>query len=122
MGSGLWSLQLLADEFVALEVVSLICPKAIRKTLKNHMAKRKIASWVIPPDQVAEFAACLEVVLQRLVKLFRQVQGFRPKRLLVAVVVHPRLEPLVVSQFGSNEAEILGIDRQSETRPNVPRS
>jgi len=34
-GYGRWSLQLLADELVALEVVSSICPETIRKTLKK---------------------------------------------------------------------------------------
>lgn len=33
-GYGRWSLQLLADELVALEVVSSICPETVRKTLK----------------------------------------------------------------------------------------
>jgi hypothetical protein len=34
-GYGRWSLQLLADEIVALEVVESICPETIRKTLKK---------------------------------------------------------------------------------------
>ena len=34
-GYGRWSLQLLADELVALEVVDSICPETIRKTLKK---------------------------------------------------------------------------------------
>lgn len=34
-GYGRWSLQLLADELVALEVVSSICPETVRKTLKK---------------------------------------------------------------------------------------
>ena len=34
-GYGRWSLQLLADEMVALEVVESICPETIRKTLKK---------------------------------------------------------------------------------------
>ena len=34
-GYGRWSLQLLADELVALEVVSSICPATVRKTLKK---------------------------------------------------------------------------------------
>jgi len=31
---------------------------------KNGMTKRKIASWVMPPDQDAECVACLEEVLE----------------------------------------------------------
>jgi hypothetical protein len=34
-GYGRWSLQLLADELVALEVVVSICPETVRKTLKK---------------------------------------------------------------------------------------
>src|SRR6266540_398319 len=31
---------------------------------KNGMTKRKIEYWVIPPEQDAEFAACMEDVLE----------------------------------------------------------
>ena len=34
-GYGRWSLQLLADELVTLEVVDSICPETVRKTLKK---------------------------------------------------------------------------------------
>jgi hypothetical protein len=34
-GHGRWSLQLLADELVVLEVVDSICPETVRKTLKK---------------------------------------------------------------------------------------
>lgn len=34
-GYGRWTLQLLADELVALEVVESICPETVRKTLKK---------------------------------------------------------------------------------------
>jgi hypothetical protein len=34
-GYGCWTLQLLADELVALEVVDSICPETVRKTLKK---------------------------------------------------------------------------------------
>src|SRR5580692_4004678 len=34
-GYGRWSLQLLADELIALEVVDSICPETVRKTLKK---------------------------------------------------------------------------------------
>ena len=34
-GYGRWSLQLLADELVVLEVVESICPETVRKTLKK---------------------------------------------------------------------------------------
>jgi hypothetical protein len=31
---------------------------------KNGMSKRKIEYWVIPPEQDAEFVACMEEVLE----------------------------------------------------------
>ncbi|MCX7408581.1 MAG: hypothetical protein NTZ32_10915 [Planctomycetales bacterium] len=34
-GYGRWSLQLLAEELVVLEVVDSICPETVRKTLKQ---------------------------------------------------------------------------------------
>jgi hypothetical protein len=34
-GYGRWSLQLLADALVALDVVASICPETVRKTLKK---------------------------------------------------------------------------------------
>ena len=34
-GSGRWSLPLLAEEMVVLEVVDSICPETVRKTLKK---------------------------------------------------------------------------------------
>src|SRR5439155_9889817 len=70
-GYGRWSLQLLADALVALEVVASICPETVSKTLrKNGMTKRKIEYWVIPPDQDAEFVACLEDVLETYEKAY----------------------------------------------------
>jgi hypothetical protein len=63
-GYGRWSLQLLADELVSLEVVDSISPETVRKTLKNGMTKRRIEYWVIPPEQDAEFVACMEEVLE----------------------------------------------------------
>jgi len=35
VGYGRWSLQLLADELIVLEVVDSICPETVRKTLKK---------------------------------------------------------------------------------------
>ena len=64
-GYGRWSLQLLADELVALEVVDSICHgDGPQDAKKNGMTKRKIEYWVIPPDQDAEFVADMEDVLE----------------------------------------------------------
>src|SRR6266852_9755398 len=37
---------------------------------KNRMTKRKIEYWVIPPDQDAEFVACMEDVLETYEKAY----------------------------------------------------
>ena len=64
-GYGRWSLQLLADELVALEVVDFDLPgDGPQDSKKNGMTKRKIEYWVIPPDQDAEFVANMENVLE----------------------------------------------------------
>ena len=39
-GYGRWSLQLLADELVALEVVDSICPETVRKTLNKTTGRQ----------------------------------------------------------------------------------
>jgi hypothetical protein len=42
-GFGKWTLQLLADQLVKLEVVDSICPETVRQTLKkNRLTKRMI--------------------------------------------------------------------------------
>ncbi|MHB1038578.1 MAG: IS630 family transposase [Pirellulales bacterium] len=63
-GYGHWTLRLLADELVALEVVDSISHETVRQTLKNGMTKRKIEYWVIPPDASGEFVAHMEAVLE----------------------------------------------------------
>src|SRR5207249_3220005 len=64
-GYGHWTLQLLADEMMALEIVDSISHETVRQVLKkNGMTKRKIAYWVIPPEQDAEFVAAREEVLE----------------------------------------------------------
>lgn len=64
-GYGHGTLPLLADEMAALEIVDTISHETVRQVLKkNGMTKRKIEYWVIPPDQDAEFAACMEEVLE----------------------------------------------------------
>ncbi len=65
-GYGRWSLQLLADELVALESRRFDLPGdgASQDAKKNGMTKRKIEYWVIPPDQDAEFVADMEDVLE----------------------------------------------------------
>jgi hypothetical protein len=63
-GFGKWTLQLLAEQLVTLEVVDSICPETVRKTQKNSMTKRMIDYWVIPRENDAKFVACMEEVLE----------------------------------------------------------
>ncbi len=63
-GYGRWSLRLLAEQLVVLEIVPSICPETVRQILKkNRITKRMVEYWVIPPDQDAEFVAGMEEVL-----------------------------------------------------------
>ena len=63
-GYGHWPLHLLADEMVRLELVDAISYETVVGAKKNGMTKRKIEYWVIPPEQDAEFVACMEEVLE----------------------------------------------------------
>lgn len=59
-----WSLRLLARRVVELEIVESVSYETIRRTLKkNGMTQRKIAYWVIPPENDAEFVAHMEEIL-----------------------------------------------------------
>lgn len=64
-GYGHWTLRLLAEELVALEVVESISHETVRQQLKkNGMTKRLVEYWVIPPEADAEFVANMEEVLE----------------------------------------------------------
>jgi DDE superfamily endonuclease/Homeodomain-like domain len=83
-GYGHWTLQLLADELVALEVVDSISQETVRKVLKkNGLTKRKIEYWVIPPEQDAEFVACMEEVLET------YAQAYDPKHPVLCMDEQP---------------------------------
>jgi hypothetical protein len=74
-GYGRWTLRLLADELVALDVVESISHETVRQTLKkNGMTKRKIEYWVIPPDADGEFVAHMEAVLETYEKAYNPAQ------------------------------------------------
>src|SRR5207253_10884656 len=60
-----WTLGLLAERAVALEIVESVSHETMRQTLKkNGMTNRKIQYWVIPPEADAEFVAHMEEVLE----------------------------------------------------------
>ncbi len=49
-GYGRWSLQLLADELVVLEVVPSICAETVRKTLKKTTVRQRAKTPAIPDN------------------------------------------------------------------------
>jgi transposase len=59
-----WTMSLLADELVALDIVDTISPKTVERTLKKNELKPHLRQcWVIPPEQNEEFVAHMEDVL-----------------------------------------------------------
>ncbi len=63
-GFGRWSLRMLADKLVELEIVESISPETVRQTLKKNALKPHLRKqWVIPPSEDAEFVSCMERVL-----------------------------------------------------------
>ena len=60
-----WTLHLLADQLVELQIVESISIETIRQTLKKTPNVRHRSSyWVIPPDEVAAFVVAMEAVLE----------------------------------------------------------
>ena len=59
-----WTLKLLADELVALEIVDSISYRTVQRTLKKNKLRPHLRRcWVIPPKQNAAFVAAMEDVL-----------------------------------------------------------
>ena len=62
-GQARWSLRLLADRMVELEVVEDISYQTVRRTLKNALKPHLKKQWCIPPHSNAEFVWRMEDVL-----------------------------------------------------------
>jgi hypothetical protein len=63
-GRGRWSLRLVADKAVELEIVPAISHETVRKVLKKNDLRPHLRQYyVIPPQQSAEFVAHMEDVL-----------------------------------------------------------
>ena len=63
-GFSQWTLQLLADQLVELEIVESISLEAVRRTLKkNALRPHREQAWVIPPTENEAFVAAMEAVL-----------------------------------------------------------
>ena len=99
-GFARWTLQLLADELVGLEVVESISVETVRQTLKkNELRPHRRQYWVIPPDEDADFVAAMEQVLD----VYARPKD--PKRPVVAmderpVVLHEDLRSAVPAKPG----------------------
>ncbi|MEM9410246.1 MAG: IS630 family transposase [Planctomycetota bacterium] len=64
-GRSRWTLRLLADRLIALEVVDSVSHECVRATLKKNELKPHLKEqWVIPPEKNAEFVAAMEDVLE----------------------------------------------------------
>ncbi|WP_202907504.1 IS630 family transposase [Mariniblastus fucicola] len=64
-GRSRWTLRLLADRLIALEVVDSVSHECVRETLKKNELKPHLKEqWVIPPEKNAEFVAAMEDVLE----------------------------------------------------------
>jgi hypothetical protein len=62
-GQARWSLRLLADKMVELDVVEEISYQSVRRTLKNTLKPHLRKQWSIPPQANAEFVWRMEDML-----------------------------------------------------------
>ncbi|MBU4398465.1 MAG: IS630 family transposase [Planctomycetes bacterium] len=64
-GRARWTLQLLADKLVELDVVDSITAETVRGAAKkNEIKPWRRRQWVIPPEQNADFVCAMEDVLE----------------------------------------------------------
>jgi hypothetical protein len=64
-GRAAWTLRLLADQLVELEIVDTISIETVRQALKKNELKPHLKEqWCIPPEGDAEFVCAMEDVLE----------------------------------------------------------
>jgi transposase len=64
-GRAAWTLRLLADQLVELEIVDTISIETVRQALKKNELKPHLKEqWCIPPEADAEFVCAMEDVLE----------------------------------------------------------
>ena len=63
-GFARWSLRLLEEKVVELNIVAKASDNTIGRTLKNTLQPHRNRQWVIPPDANATFVAAMEDVLE----------------------------------------------------------
>lgn len=60
-----WTLRLLSERMVQLNYIDSISHTTVNRILKENDLKQHLAKeWCIPKDQSADFAACMEDVLE----------------------------------------------------------
>jgi transposase len=65
LGRVRWTLRLLADQLVELEIVDTVSTETIRRALKKNELKPWLKEqWCIPPEADAEFVCAMEDVLE----------------------------------------------------------
>ncbi len=71
-GHSQWSLRLLADRLVVLQIVESCSHETGRRPLEKNVLKPwlKPVQWCIPPEQSAAFVACLEDTLEVYTRAF----------------------------------------------------
>ena len=87
-GHARWTIRLLADKMVELELVESISPETVRQTLKKNDLKLWLnKSWVIPPEANAaeiEFSVlgrqCLDCRIPDKETLLQEVAAFQQRR------------------------------------------
>jgi len=63
-GHARWTLRLLEDKVVELNIVARVSDNTIGRTLKNQLKPHLNEQYVIPPDANAAFVAAMEDVLE----------------------------------------------------------
>ena len=85
-GRAKWTLRLLEDKVVELNIVERASDNTIGRTLKNVLKPHLQEQWVIPPDANAAFVAAMEDVLEvtraRMIQIPRGLSGRDPKQLI----------------------------------------
>jgi transposase len=63
-GRNIWTLRLLADKVVELDIAPKISRMTVWRTFKKKIMQRKVQHYVIPPDHNTEFVVAMENVLE----------------------------------------------------------
>ncbi len=96
-GHARWSLRLLANRLVELDVFDGISPETVRATLKkNDLQPWRMRPWATPPPHRAGFAAAMEDVLA----VYVPGRSIRPGRWSAATSAALHLHPWLLAEPG----------------------